>query len=168
MGKAILVAGKLCSGKTTYSQSICKDENAVLLSVDEIMQAVFGQYAGEKHEEYVRKLKKFLLEKSAEILNRGVNVVLDWGFWTRAERDQIRDFYHSRNASTELHYIELSQSEWKRRIDERNVSVLEKAKDGYYIDDAILRNFESIFEQPEDDEIDIIVDDIDIIVRSGM
>lgn len=157
MGKAILVCGKLCCGKTTYAESISREENAVLLSVDEIMLAVFGQHSGDKHDEYVLKIKKYLLEKSAELLSKNINIILDWGFWTRSERDNVRDYFHSRNVDTELHLIELNSKEWKHRINERNQAVLEDDGDAYFIDKSVLEKFEKIFEQPEDDEIDLYV-----------
>lgn len=157
MGKAILVCGKLCSGKTTYAESISREENAVLLSVDQIMLSLFGQQAGEKHDEYVLRLKKYLLEKSSELLSKSVNVILDWGFWTRSERDNVRDYFHSRNVDTELHLVELNSQEWKRRINVRNQDALENEGDAYFIDKAVLEKFEKVFEQPEDDEIDIYV-----------
>ena len=46
MGKAILICGKICSGKSTYAARLKKETNAVLLSVDEIMLDLFGLYDG--------------------------------------------------------------------------------------------------------------------------
>ena len=83
MAKVILICGKICCGKTTYSQKICKEDNAVLLSVDEITLDVLGGNLGENHDEYVKKVKLFLLKKSVEIVKSGTSVVLDWGFWTK-------------------------------------------------------------------------------------
>lgn len=77
MGKAILICGKICSGKSTYAARLKKETNAVLLSVDEIMLDLFGLYAGEKHDEYTEKIQKYLFEKSIEIINSGSDVVLD-------------------------------------------------------------------------------------------
>ncbi len=52
MAKVFLICGKICCGKSTYAKRLQAENNAVLLSVDEIMLAVFGLYAGEKHDEY--------------------------------------------------------------------------------------------------------------------
>ena len=86
MAKVIMVCGKICSGKSTYSEKLRKENKAVVLSVDEIMLTLFGQNAGKKHDEYVKKIKKYLLEKSLDIISADVDVILDWGFWTRTER----------------------------------------------------------------------------------
>jgi predicted kinase len=68
MAKAILICGKICSGKTTYANELIRCKNAVLLSVDEIT-LLFGQYLGDKHNEVVEKAKRFLFKKAAELLS---------------------------------------------------------------------------------------------------
>ena len=64
MSKVYLICGKICSGKTTYSKKICAENNAILLSVDEIMLSLLDQCCGEKlHQEYERRAlrhKRFL------------------------------------------------------------------------------------------------------------
>lgn len=49
MAKVIMVCGKICSGKSTYAECLRKKNNAVLLSIDEIMLAMFGQHVGEMY-----------------------------------------------------------------------------------------------------------------------
>ncbi|MBR0132628.1 MAG: ATP-binding protein [Lachnospiraceae bacterium] len=149
MAKIFLMCGKICSGKSTHAEKLRKEYNAVILSVDEITLALFGQDAGEKHDYYVEKLKEYLYKKSLEILEAGVNVVLDWGYWTRAERDLAREFYGSHGVEYEFHYIDISDEEWYRRLAKRNEDVLAKKTDAYYVDDGLAKKFQAIFEKPE-------------------
>ena len=51
MAKMILICGKLCSGKTTYAKQLCSKQNAILLSVDELMLAMYDPYLGDRHDE---------------------------------------------------------------------------------------------------------------------
>ena len=76
MTKVFLICGKICCGKTTYAQKLCNENNAVLLSVDEITLALFGQHCGDKHDEYVERTEKYLLNKSLELIKKDINVVL--------------------------------------------------------------------------------------------
>ena len=92
MAKVFLICGKICSGKSTYSEKLRKEHGAVLLSVDEITLNLFGQHCGDEHDNYVERTEKYLFEKSLEILEVGVNVILDWGFWTKEERDFAKQF----------------------------------------------------------------------------
>lgn len=156
MPKVILICGKICCGKTTYANKICAENNAVLLSVDEITLALFGQHCGDKHDEYVEKTEKYLLNKSLELIENNINVVLDWGFWTKAERDSAKEFYISRGIECELHYIEISDETWKSRLHKRNSAVLAEKTSAYYVDENLALKFASIFEVPGQDEIDVV------------
>ncbi len=156
MAKVYLICGKICCGKTTYANKICVENNAVLLSVDEITLALFGQHPGDKHDEYVERTEKYLLNKSVELISKDINVVLDWGFWTKAERESAKRFYKSRNIECELHYIDVSDKTWKSRLHKRNNAVLANETSAYYVDDNLAAKFASIFEVPSEDEIDVV------------
>ncbi|MDE6501852.1 MAG: ATP-binding protein [Ruminococcus sp.] len=138
MAKVIMICGKICSGKSTYSKKLRKKENAVLLSVDEIMLTVFGQNVGENHNEYVVKIKKYFLKKIPDFIDIGISVILDWGFWTRQERDFIREFCEIRDIDCELHYIDINDELWKQRINNRNNMVSVGKSDDYFVDSGLL------------------------------
>lgn len=159
MAKVFLICGKICCGKTTYSEKLCMDNNAILLSVDEVMLTLFGQHCGNKHNEYTRKSKKYLLSKSLELIDKNVNVVLDWGFWAKTERKAIKEYYEFRGIDCELHYININDEVWKCRIADRNLSVLADETIAYYVDDIIAAKFDSMFEVPTEDEIDLIIEE---------
>ena len=156
MAKVFLICGKICCGKTTYAQKLCKEKNAVLLSVDEITLALFGQHCGDKHDEYVERTEKYLLNKSLELIQNDINVVLDWGFWTNAERKSVKEFYKSLGIECELHYIGINDETWKYRLNKRNIAVLAEKTNAYYVDDNLAVKFASIFEVPGEEEIDVI------------
>ena len=156
MVKVFLICGKICCGKTTYAEKLCAENNAVLLSVDEITLALFGQHCGDKHDVYVERTEKYLLNKSLELIQKDINVVLDWGFWTKAERLAVKEFYESRGIEYEFHYIDVSNEIWKYRLNKRNNAVLAEETSAYYVDDNLAAKFASIFEVPSEDEIDVI------------
>lgn len=155
MSKVILICGKICCGKSTYAEKLRTENKAVLLSVDEIMLAVFGQHAGDKHDEYSDNLQKYLFEKSAEIIQTGTDVILDWGFWQRRKRDAAKEFYRQRGIPCELHYIDISEEVWRQRLEKRNALVEAGEANAYYVDENLAKKFESHFELPGEDEIDV-------------
>ena len=156
MAKVILICGKICSGKSTYAEQLRIQNNAVLLSTDEITLALFGQHCGDKHDDYVEKTQNYLFNKSLELIEVGVNVILDWGFWMKEERDYARAFYNSRNIACEFHYIDISDETWKARLKKRNSEVLAEETSAYYIDVNLAEKFGVMFEEPNEDEIDVI------------
>lgn len=155
MPKVTLICGKICCGKSTYAEKLRIREGAVVLSIDEIMLAMFGQYVGDMHDEYVARTEKYLFGKSLELIETGIDVILDWGFWTRDERAYARKFYSSRGIEHEFHCIDISDDEWRLRLDKRNAAVSAGADNAYFIDDNIAAKFNAIFEMPNADEIDV-------------
>ncbi len=148
MPKAILTCGKVCSGKSTLAKKLKAERNAVILSCDELMLSLFDEQLGEKHNETVRKSEEYLLKKSVEILECGIDVILDWGFWTKSERQQVREFYHSHGFDIEWHFLNISDEQQKRNILKRNS---ERDENTYFISEEMAEKFNSIFENPEND-----------------
>lgn len=155
MARVICVCGRLCTGKTSYAKRLCRDNNAVLLSVDEIMLAIFGQYTGDKHEEYVHKIYDYLYEKAAQIVEAGVDVVFDWGFWTKDNRTKVKEFFGQRDIRCDMHYIDIRDEDRAKLIEKRNASAEVKQGKAYYIDDKLIEKFNGMFEMPAKNEIDV-------------
>jgi len=153
---AHLVCGRLCSGKSTYAQSLCKSEGAVLLSCDELVLTILGSDLGDRHDEILAKVKDYLFKKADELLSCGTGVVLEWGFWSRADRDFAREFFAQRGHRTALHYITLSDEQWQANIDRRNELVRQGQSQSYLVDDGLLRKATELFEPPAPDEADVV------------
>ena len=154
MAEVIMTCGKLCSGKSTYARKLAEECGAVILSVDEITLTVFRNEAGDMLDEYVRRIQDYLYGKSLEIAAAGTDVILDWGFWTSAEREYARRFYSQNKVSCELHYLDISDELWKQRIAARNQLVSEGKVSAYYVDKGLEEKFAGIFQIPDESEID--------------
>ncbi len=159
MAEVIMTCGRICSGKSTYAEELRKRLGAVVLSVDEITLALFGQDVGDMHDTYVERTKNYLFEKSVQIAAGGIDVILDWGYWTKEERRYAHEFYSSRGIKCSLHYIDVPDDEWHRRIKKRNGMVAAGECSAYYIDEGIAEKSAELFEPPDDEEIDVRVSD---------
>ena len=122
MARVIMTCGKICCGKTTYARKLEEELGAVVLSIDEVMLALFPDGAGEMHDAYALRTEQYLLSLSLDILESGTDVILDWGLWTREQRDRLREFYRAHNFPCEIHYLRISDDEWQRRIRNRPCS----------------------------------------------
>ena len=158
MAKVMMTCGRICCGKTTYAQKLREERNAVILSIDEMTLALFPEGAGEMHDTYVLRAEQYLLPLSLQILRTGTDVILDWGLWTRVQRERLRAFYTEHNAEHEIHYLRLSPEEWERRIRKRNAQQKEEEPSAYFVDEGLLRKVESLFEEPSDTEIDLLIE----------
>ncbi len=155
MSKVFCLCGRICCGKSTYARRLRDENSAVILSVDEITLALFGQHAGSKHDMYVERAERYLYDKSLELISTGINVVLDWGFWQRNERDYARKFYADHGIDMEFYYINIEDELWRSRIEKRNADVLAGKTSAYYIDENLAKKFASLFQPPEADESNI-------------
>lgn len=156
MGRIIAICGKICCGKSYYSNKLKEKENAVILSCDELTSVLFNNNLGEKHDEMSKRICEYLLQKAVDIVNVNINVILDWGFWSKQDRQYIKDYFYSKNIDCEFHYINIDNKSWHRNIEERNQRVLEdKGGSDYYLDDELMKKLLSKWEEPSKEEIDV-------------
>ena len=80
------------------------------------------------------------------------------GLWSRAQRDRLRAFYKGHGIENEIHYLRISTEEWERRIRKRNARQNEEEPQAYFVDEGLLRKVESLFEEPSDTEIDVLIE----------
>jgi predicted kinase len=158
MSKVILICGKMCSGKTTYAKSLIKKNPAVLLSLDEITTLFFGSNGGAEHYVILDKAQKYLFDKSLEIIESGIDVIIDWGFWKKADRQEAILFYEKNNIIFEWHYVDvLNDDVLVKNLDKRNREIeTGQQTSAFYFPEEIARRFwEEDFEIPEKNEMDI-------------
>ncbi len=159
MAKVIMTCGKICCGKSTYAARLREKNGGVILSIDDLMLILFPEGAGEMHDEYVRRTERYLLNLSLEILRGGSDVILDWGLWTREQRERIRAFYRDHDGiANEMHYLRIGEEEWQRRIRGRNGQQDPQDPTAYYVDEGLLRKVETLFQEPDEAEIDVLVE----------
>ncbi|MBQ9307998.1 MAG: ATP-binding protein [Clostridia bacterium] len=155
--KVIALCGKLCSGKTTYANSLKESLHAVILSVDAFMLSIFGSDAGADHDRYVEGLTKALYATATDIACCGTPVILDTGLWTLASRVSFRTYFASRGVPCEIHYLSVPDKTWEERIAKRNAEVKAGRSDAYFVDEGLLSKFREAFEVPAPDEVDCIL-----------
>src|SRR5687767_930563 len=96
------------------------------------------------------RIKRVQWDIAEEVLRLGINVVLDWGFWSRAERDDYRARAARIGVHVELRYLDVTREELWRRIATRNANL---PPDTFHIDQSELDHWWNIFEPPTADEL---------------
>lgn len=156
MSKIIAICGKICSGKTFYANQIKKKEKAIILSCDEVTSILFDNNLGENHDAMASRIWKYLLKKSVELINLNCNVILDWGFWSKKDREFIVNYYKFHNIACEWHFIDVNDETWNKNIQERNNNGLNGTNlSDYYLDEGLMKKLLSKWEKPTREEIDV-------------
>jgi predicted kinase len=83
-------------------------------------------------------------------LRLGVNVVLDFGVWSRDERSALRWLAAQAGADCELVYLKVSQAEQRHRVEVRFATEPASTFKLTYED---LEQFRRLFEIPDEDEL---------------
>lgn len=168
-----LMSGLPCSGKTTYARALKADLNCVLFTLDRWLITGFGKYqiADVGHPEHVRRVlacRELIWDSASEFLTRGVDVVLDDGFFFRENRMQMIGQARAVGAATKIHYLSVPLPELQTRLASRNASL---PQFNFLIDPQTLEAFIDMFEVPTEDEgADVVViegDAIDSGAASG-
>ena len=157
MAKIILTCGKICSGKTTYAKRLARELPAVHFSVDDLTMLLLGPYAGDVLEEYVEKLEGYFFEKAVELAKSGISSVIDIGLWTEEERKDARRFFSERGVGCEIHYIKIPDDVWRGRIAKRNKDIEAGKSRDYYVDENLMKKFQSCFEEPSRESVDRVI-----------
>ena len=147
MAKIIALCGKICAGKSTLARKLRDELNAVILNSDELTLALPFD-----HDETSPVIRPYLRRKAVEIARAGANVILDCGFWTRADRDEVRAFFAEAGFELEWKYISVTDEEWQRNIAARNEKVLHGEENSYFVDEGLAQKCLKLFEEPQADE----------------
>lgn len=151
----ILICGRLCCGKSTYAKRLRAEQGAVILSSDDLTLKLAA--CGVDHDLVVGTVHDFLFAHSLALLEAGVSVILDWGFWTREARRTARQFYESRGIPCELHYLDIPETQRSAQIASRNRAVTSGETEAFFVDEGLSRKCDALFEVPLPEETDLLL-----------
>ncbi len=120
-----LICGIPCAGKTTYAEKLRDDLDAVHLSLDRWLITSFGRYpvAIIGHDEHLRRVyacRELIWDMAAEFLRRGVDAILDDGFFLRNDRRDYIARAKQIGAGTTTHFIDTPPKVATERVMARN------------------------------------------------
>jgi predicted kinase len=147
-----LVFGRVGAGKTTYARQYAREHRAVFFCLDEWMANLFTMDAPKPFTlewmmPRVERAERQIWATAEQILAAGVDVVLELGFFTRAQRDRIRAQVAAHTSQT--HVVDAPAEVRRERVRARNRGSETLTIE---VDDATFDWAESYFEALGDDE----------------
>lgn len=115
--RLILLCGLPCAGKTTLAKRLEHEVPAVRLCPDEWISDLGVDLFDEP---FRARLEARFRRLAADLLRLGQDVVLEFGFWSRAERDELRDMARDLGVAVELRFLDVPFAELVRRLEIRN------------------------------------------------
>jgi predicted kinase len=111
-----LTVGLPGTGKTTAARRIEEEQAALRLTKDEWMKALYGRDNPASASDVIEGR---LIQLGLRALQLGINVVIDYGLWSRDERSALRQAAADLGAAVVICYFELTAAEQRQRLDKR-------------------------------------------------
>jgi predicted kinase len=145
--RLVLICGLPASGKSTLARRLAPTIPAIRLDKDEWVTRLGGDVWDA---EFRARLERQLWALTQELLARGQSVILEWGHWARAERDEKRLGARALGVAVELHHLDAPLEELIERAARRNAS-------GEWTASPITREhfdeWATVFEPPDEEEM---------------
>jgi predicted kinase len=146
-----LMIGLPCSGKTTRAKELEKELFALRLTPDELHVSLFGHDVYDpEHDKRHSLIEAQLWQIAARALALGTNVILDFGFWAKEEREDFRARAKELGARSEIVFMDVTAEELMRRTRTRNEALTNTVN---YIPEEMMMAWIQFFQKPDSSEL---------------
>ena len=151
MATLYLMVGLPCSGKTTRAKELETKVSALRLTPDEWHVNLFGHDIFDpEHDKRHNLIEHMLWQIAARVLSLGTNVILDFGFWAKEERDDFRLRARELGARSEIVFMDIGEDELISRMKARNENLTNTV---HYIPEEMMKIWIQSFQRPDEDEL---------------
>ena len=157
-GHVVMMCGIAGSGKTTYAKAL-EAKGFVRISIDEYIWEHFGRFGVDYPEAQYEKLQgvaeRSNLKKLEALIHKRFACVVDYSFWSKAQRVQYRKLVESAGGQVTLLYLRAAPEILRSRLKARGQA--RSANAAFAINEKTLEQFVAGFEEPSGDEGAMVV-----------
>ncbi len=145
-----LICGFIGAGKTTFAKKLEEKTGAVRITKDEWSIRLIGNdpaVAG--YAQWDRKIIDLSRDVAFYLAEKGIDVIMDEGFWEKETRNEMRRRIAAIGAKEVMYYVDTLIETILERVVGRNVNL---TKDSFKISREMLDNYLKNWEPPTKDE----------------
>lgn len=147
-----LIVGLPGAGKTTRARELEVSESALRLTPDDWQMGIFSaddpaRWRTEERADQRDRIEGKLVEVGMRAAALGIDVVLDFGLWSKDERSALRWIAASLGVRAEVVYLPIDVEEQRRRLTARH------GPGQFEMTDADLTHWQDVFEPPDEEEL---------------
>ena len=145
-----IICGFIGAGKTTFAKKLEEKTGAVRITKDEWLIRLIGNDPTiDGFEEYDKKLCELSRDVAFYLVEKGIDVIIDEGFWEKETRDEMRKRTDAIGAKAVMYYVDTPIETIRERVVGRNRNV---TKDSFHISGEMLDNYLKYWQPPGEDE----------------
>lgn len=150
MSEIVLCCGKVCSGKSTFTNVLEQTYGFYAFSADEWMLQLFEPTEDRAlFNDRLARCKELIHRLAEKLLTRGNHVALDFGFWSKQERRDTIQRYASQGFAASVVYFPIDDETQIQHMKQRQTADPLKH---YAFDEQTVAILNRFFEVPEQDE----------------
>lgn len=150
-----VMCGFIGAGKTTFAKELEEKSGAVRITKDEWLIRLIGNDPTiDGFEEYDSKVCGLSRDVAFQLVEKGIDVIIDEGFWAKEQRVELRRRIDAIGAKEVLYYVDTPIETIRERILGRNFNLTE---DSFKISRVMLDHYLRYWQPPSEDEDYVLV-----------
>jgi predicted kinase len=144
-----LLCGFIGAGKTTFARKIEARTGAVRITKDEwLIRLVGNDPTIEGYADYDHNILELTRDFTFQLVEKGIDVIIDEGFWAKEERALMRRRIAASGAKAVLYYLDTPIETIRERVARRSA---DPPKDAFRISGELLDYYLPYWQPPSGD-----------------
>lgn len=153
-----LICGFIGAGKTTFAKKLEEKTGAVRVTKDEWSIRFIGNDPTiDGYAEWDRKIIDLSRDFAFYLVGKGIDVIMDEGFWEKETRDEMRRRADAIGAKVVMYYLETPIETIRERVVGRNNNL---TGNSFKISREMLDNYLKDWQPPTEDEDYILASEV--------
>lgn len=153
-----LICGFIGAGKTTFARTLEARTGAVRITKDEwLIRLVGNDPTIDGYADYDHKVVELSRDVAFQLVEKGIDVIIDEGFWAKDERALMGRRIAGSGADAVLYYLDTPIETIRERVARRSA---DPPKDSFRISGELLDSYLPYWQPPSEDEGYVLASEI--------